>query len=799
MGVGAIQRLRNVGMLSALSRSIGCLLLIVIALLVALPVQAGTGGTFSLPLPGKKIKHRARMWVESNWVAGAGYRPVKVTIFNHPGGATTFDRDFRVVVRPSGYTGFDIAGAVQQYVEMPEGSVSGSVVISVPQASQWSLLSIEVYEGGDKIPELSEHLSFMNLGRGLTMGAWAEGMPSVLFIDPDVPARGNRDSIVATQRSGTPIPPTYLLPDIRHWQELAPPITYGSTIPQMVLNKFDQRQADSATLTNVQDNELIEMLPPDELPETWLDLTCLDIVFISLPDAEALAKNHPRRWRALLDWTASGTTLIISDVGQDLVRLEQVEKLCALSPLKPLPEEASEHRGWTLPKAEYARKGLRALYEQHSQNQRQYYNEDGTTRSYELPKIDDVNASDPRFAFRALGSGRVAAMASEESLGNPPTDLAWLLNQIDARYWIAFQRRGISLERENSDFMNFLVSGTGRVPVVSFLVLISLFSIVIGPLNYMFLKRRRRLFFLLVTVPGGAAIVTFSLFAYALVSDGLGVRLRARSFTKLDQTNGQVAVWSRQSYYAGLSPSGGLTFPTDTSVIPISEFPTTGNSQRLLVWDETQNMRNGYVPSRSSTQFLVQRVAKTEAKLEVTSAPAGSAPRVTNKLQSQIHRLVLRDRNGEYYHAGDIAQDAAVTLSPMIPSEASKLSEEESLTAWNTEMTRVMQAFSQVYNNTRPVPPDSYQYNEYSGNLWNFNENGSHYNRYYGGRYYDRSLPPALFGTSILETELRRCTMPSLRLDPGTYVVLLTANPEMPRGYQEVAEEPGMHLLEGRW
>src|SRR5688572_22184978 len=50
----------------------------------------------ALPLAGNKIRHGARLEIETRWPLGSGYRPVKVTVVNMPAGKTKFDRDFRV-------------------------------------------------------------------------------------------------------------------------------------------------------------------------------------------------------------------------------------------------------------------------------------------------------------------------------------------------------------------------------------------------------------------------------------------------------------------------------------------------------------------------------------------------------------------------------------------------------------------------------------------------------------------------------------------------------------------------------
>ena len=97
---------------------------------------------------------------------------------------------------------------------------------------------------------------------------------------------------------------------------------------------------------------------------------------------------------------------------------------------------------------------------------------------------------------------------------------------------------------------------------------------------------------LLFTVPGGAALVTLAFLGYMLAAEGLSTRIRRGSFTWIDQARGQAACWSRLSYYAGLSPSGGLSFPADVAVLPLAAEPTrmgAMGSTKTIDWDDAQH------------------------------------------------------------------------------------------------------------------------------------------------------------------------------------------------------------------
>src|SRR5262249_24385644 len=162
------------------------------------------------------------------------------------------------------------------------------------------------------------------------------------------------------------------------------------------------------------------------------------------------------------------------------------------------------------------------------------------------------------FLFRRAGLGCVVAIAAENPFPGQTTDWVWIFNTVPDNHWKWFRRSGVSLHRKNRDYWTFLIPDVGEAPVVSFLLLVSLCAIVIGPVNYVLLGRSRRLYLLLLTVPAGALLVSVSLFGYALLTDGLSVRLRSRSFTELDQRTGEAAAWSWQSYYAAIAPSQGL-------------------------------------------------------------------------------------------------------------------------------------------------------------------------------------------------------------------------------------------------
>ena len=114
------------------------------------------------------------------------------------------------------------------------------------------------------------------------------------------------------------------------------------------------------------------------------------------------------------------------------------------------------------------------------------------------------------------------------------------------------------------------IPGVDGVPVRAFLVMLVVFSVVIGPASYWFLRRKGQLVLLVLTAPLISLVSIVLLAGYALADEGLRVQGRAVTFTMLDQVRKQSATRATVSFYApGLAPSGGLRFSRDVAVFPI--------------------------------------------------------------------------------------------------------------------------------------------------------------------------------------------------------------------------------------
>jgi hypothetical protein len=718
-----------------------------ISLLCPAVALAEMGIKDTFPGPRTKMRNNLTVEVDSRGVVANGYRSVRVKLSNTPSRnkppvPVTADRRFRVVIEPSG-AGHLSAVATQQVIEIPENQASAEATIAIPSAGDWYQLQVNVYEGGDKLEDVSELLHF---------GAWgmrtdSESNPTLLFIDYDVPDRATRDALIASP----PTNDTYTLPN---FSQVVLNIGYQNTMMAASVAPLASggELSDAQILTQALQYPKVQLLPPDEMPRRWIELSCYDIAFISVGDLAKMAKENPAQKRALVDWLHGGPALVVYGAGGNFSQLAQIEQLLDLRPL-PDAQRTPTIGGWATNQAFGALPSLR--------------------RPAGLGLVVAVASVTPR---------NVASTSPTITIDDPfapgsSGDWNKVLQQIDLRHQNWTTRHGMSYQSYNQGLWNWYIPGVGAAPVFSFLLLATLFAIVIGPVNYLLLGRIQRLYLLLVTVPVGAAIVTLCLFAYAVLSDGLGVKARVRSFSLLDQKTGRTVSWSRQSYYASLVPSGGLKFPADATVWPLEEEPQL-NRQRgpwhQFAWEEDgQRLRSGYLSSRRLTQFMVVRSAKTPSKLTVVQASSTAAPQVTNSLGGEIRQLILRDPQGTYFVAErplKAGQSAALKLTT--PSEAKY-------------------TIGQIVTDPPKDFPAGYDPAE---------EARRAYSPWSRGPWMGYSANQPSLETSILEWNISALqSPPGDALEPGSYLAVLDSNSDVPLGIAAAHEAKSLHVVLGRF
>ncbi len=606
---------------------------------------AGSGGFTSITY-GKPSRGNALLVEFDNiWVAGDGYRPVRIRI--RPIGKPKFKRDRQVTIQLNHFENWTEFPREMTYrtIDLPEGVREVTTTVYAYQNRIQSKFEFEIWEGRRG----TRNVMRTRINERSAQVVWNEAAPCLLIVDSDLPRLADRVGGQDQYRGQVETNPDGLdgkLPKVAN---------FVLSVAPMWPAGFRQKGKIKTELSWVDISDDIptcEYMAPADLSASWLGLSGIDIFYISLDDLKGLNHDLPQQWTSLTNWIRNGGMIWISGVGEGLAKVSEVEELLSLQP------ELGRGSDWLRPKTQIFKDRLTELepQTQYQWNNGQYVAP--VSDEFEMP--EDIGKPRSHFGIRRLQMGKVVAWEADDPFAsNERWFWEWTLKVMGTDTWMWSERHGFSTVRTNDSFWEFLIPGVGLAPVNTFRVVITLFVLTIGPLNFMLLKRWKRLNWMLFTVPACAILVTFSLTNYALLTDGISVKSRFRSLTMVDQVAGQATTWSRQSYYAGLAPSNGLVFPDDAAVYPLDYDPLArmGNSgrPRRVSWDNSQNLALGYLSSRSTAQFIVQR--SRESSMGLRFPDGMTAPsRVKNELRGDILQLILTDEVGTIFVSSNIAE-----------------------------------------------------------------------------------------------------------------------------------------------
>jgi hypothetical protein len=733
----------------------------------ASPSTAAAATPIMLPTNGKPTAAGLTLVVDPTWVDHPGYRPVRITVQCKPPAAA--DRTLSVYLTTESWAGSHRTTSAAADIEIPAGSTGVSVTLPVLQLTSWQSLAINVSQDGQQVDALSTRIG----GIGVYVGGDSGGLSLLLIQDVPQPF----DLAAFFRPAGMPGPnPAALL---------------GSRIA--------------------------------DLPGEWIDYTCLDLIAISAGDVEQMARANPRAWQAIRTWVAAGGNLCVYDLGDDFQRLADLD--ASLGDVPAGRGEQSSQRWMDFNHAVLAKPAnpsgleLRSLFEVQTVPVPDFGIQtsdaaliDGSGATVDGSVAQTPELADPAtkkeplaqlkpdrqvFRLRPLGLGRIVALSAADAFpagdGNSQANATtqwregtnfwltshWIADSLGADRLLWSQRLGLTYQSPDPDFWNFMIPGVGLPPVTAYRVLITLFVVLIGPVNYWLLRRYRRLHLLLFIVPASAALVTVGLLSYALFSDGLGTRLRARSYTQLDQRRGESVSWSRLAYYAGLAPYGGLDFPRDVAIFPLEFEPGESDIARLheTSWDDRQRLTRGWLPARTLTQFVAVRSGADRRALEIT--PAGDKLQLVNHLQAGVSQALVADDAGRLFYVSNLAPGATGLAAPLAKDDGSdgKFEIPAALRAAMTSQGLGDAPLPMASQDVLGMRPRAY--------------------------YPKNTMPNPVQNTSLLELELRRVRSIGAEatgsLPARSYLVISDRSDPALLGAASAQEAASFHVIEGQW
>lgn len=482
--------------------------------------------------------------------------------------------------------------------------------------------------------------------------------------------------------------------------------------------------------------ECTETVEPSSLPTLWTAYTGLDL--LAIPRKVFADDLSAETREAILTWVESGGWLIFYSVKDEAGQLDQ---LIDWNSRRFAEDKWNDIR----PVAFRVRQVPQISDPSISENE-------------EIPDEDRWKLEG--FAReRSLGFGQVMYLRDNPFPGSA-SHWAWLLETVKREPRWA-QRNGFNARIGSDNFTSFLIPGVGGVPVISFLVLITIFTVVIGPLNYGYFLRKKRLSMLLVTVPALALGSSVLLLSYSTLANGFSVKSRVRSLTILDQAQQKTLSIARVAYYAGMAPSSGLTFAPSTAVYPLR--PANQNFEGGTVnWSDTQAWENGWLRSRTRTQFLTVSQREQRGRLDVK--PTDGGLQVSNGLEWQLEQLFVTDESGKLWMASSVAPGATVEM---------QAADDDARSRWRATLSE---------NGLDPITGggSSSSYGRYSPY-----EYEGDYPDYYNRSDQEQFMKSLLSSSQAIHGHMR------------SYCAILGADPDLDLGYDRARPRESLHLLAG--
>jgi hypothetical protein len=756
---------------SAPLRLLSFMLASILLLLGVDTARAQLNSTISLPQHALVAPGQPRpptpylITVDAAGVDGQAFRGVKVTITS-TAGPVAAAQPLRMVLSTNSYDGSYYDEQVTATIELPEGQATVTEVIDIPQRRAWNQIHVTFTEDGRRL----KGYSASSAGGWRN---WSDATASVLVIDSDAPTHDEHRLLSANiTNTGSKYKDRHDLPDVRGLIGAIP--MNQNTNVSFSLPYGGATVDDAELLRSLGDHPAVDFRQPEECFTRWLSMSNVDLAVVSLGDLQSMKSQQPEQFEALMRWSLAGGSLLVYDCGDEWERLSELAQLVGIRH-DAKPEES---KLWHLPARSSFVSSVQGIDEQNI-----YYG--ASTMEMAPNGVGPSTAQGGNdllpFTHRRHGFGLLVAYRSNNPFPGDMSDWQGLWNTIGAQQFLFANRIGVSHEKRNPDFWDFVIPGVGQAPVFSFMTMIALFMLLIGPVNYHLLNRSRRLSLLLVTVPLGAGLFTLGLFGFAMVSDGFGARARVRSFTHLEPSTKRAATMSRQTYYMAFVPSEGMRYPPDMAVYPMHDDPysevANGNYyQSESQWnDGNLHLKRRYLAARQHRQFITMRSSATEARIEAQER--GGRLAVKNELGVPIELLLLRNAEGRWFMTDSLA---AGETGIAVPSDA----------------TTARQLWSDLVLPKSPQFPPNYEPdrfdNPFSGRSWRYwqtpaSQKGSALER--SLREVDQLLYAS--ATTAGETLFVAVTSESIPADDGQAMAQ--------QGISRARTVESLHVVRGKW
>ena len=193
------------------------------------------------------------------------------------------------------------------------------------------------------------------------------------------------------------------------------------------------------------------------------------------------------------------------------------------------------------------------------------------------------------------------------------------------------------------------------IPLFALFLVMAVFGIIIGPLNYWYLQRKGKQLLLIFTTPVISIVFCLFVFLFITFYEGWNSHGAACGFTLLDQTEHRADTYAQIVMDAAFRPSGGFTFSADDLV-------TFKGDGKIEVMDTPgQTIASSVMKPRVPLKYTVKRTEPRREQLEIVFR--GNKATVTNGLGVEVKGLaILSYDNFMFRHDQSIPPGESITI-----------------------------------------------------------------------------------------------------------------------------------------
>jgi hypothetical protein len=459
-------------------------------------------------------------------------------------------------------------------------------------------------------------------------------------------------------------------------------VTWNST-ERMFHNSFYQWPTDEL-LANAIRTRFFVVGDFAAIPTTWVGLSRVDACLLSVEDLKVLADQHPDKLEVVRQWVAAGGRLFVLNCQSDFANLGSIlpnltvksNRLASPRTQKwSMLEERKTYRLY----AAFSASMERWRYEIGEQDSRPApdgtYHENPITQWFTIQNIDDVGRdfsgtnskiaqeatlANATLLYQDYGTGRILAIPDSGTLLEFEDWFKILLASTGHRGRGCFPGIG-TRNHQFLGYKEFDYRTLGKPPWILFLVLITVFAVIVGPVAFIVLQRLGRMHLMLGVVPSIASAMTLAIVGFALFQDGLSIRTLKLGVTWLDSNNQTALTQTTHMVYAGISP-GQLEFPRTTAYYDDSLRKRRRSGKRRVVTTEDRQFISGAnIQARTKFQVTTFDVQDSTGQVLVSVSADGSKWELTNQLGFAVDLMVIRTES-ETLSAVNIEDGAVATL-----------------------------------------------------------------------------------------------------------------------------------------